>query len=66
MNGFIEIITVSMLFNYNVNIYTLNENGFAIYNKYNIGEDEAIINKETINILYINRNHYNLLMANDY
>ena len=61
----IEIATACALFNCNINMHTLNENVFAIYNKYNIRENVTIINKETINILYININHYNLLIASE-
>ena len=46
-------------------MFSLNENGLTIYNKYNLGEDIERVNKETINILYINSNHYNLLIPKE-
>ena len=43
-------------------MYTINENGYTIYNKYTTEDDISNNNKQTINILYINENHYNLLI----
>ena len=43
-------------------MYTINENGYTIYNKYITEDDNSNNNKQTINILYINENHYNLLI----
>ena len=63
--GDIEIGTAATLFNCNINMFSLNENGLTIYNKYNLGEDIERVNKETINILYINSNHYNLLIPKE-
>ena len=41
---------------------TINENGYTIYNKYTTEDVISNNNKQTINILYINENHYNLLI----
>ena len=43
-------------------MYTINENEYTIYNKYTTEDDISNNNKQTINILYINENHYNLLI----
>ena len=43
-------------------MYTLNETGYKLYNKYETSENEQGNNVDVINILYINNNHYNLLV----
>ena len=63
--GDIEIATACTLLNCNIIMYTLNSNGYSIYNNFspNNNNNENIGN--TINILYINNNHFNLLLPND-
>ena len=46
-------------------MYTIGSQGYNIYHKYGIREGKSNINKEVINILYINHNHFNLLLPND-
>ena len=44
-------------------MYTLNENGYQLFHKYGSEEaDDQNNNKEIINILFINQNHFNLLL----
>ena len=63
--GDIEIATACTLLNCNIIMYTLDSNGYSIYNNFapNNNNNENIAN--TINILYINNNHFNLLLPND-
>ena len=63
--GNIEIATVYTLFNCNINMYTINELGYTIYHKYNSEEENLKQEKDTIEILYINENHFNLLIPNN-
>ena len=63
--GNIEIATVCTLFNCNINMYTINELGYTIYHKYNSEEENLRQEKDTIEILYINENHFNLLIPNN-
>ena len=62
--GDIEIATACTLFNCNIIMYTLNSNGYELYNNYSpdANNNENIGN--IINILYINNNHFNLLLPN--
>ena len=60
--GDLEIATACTILNININMYTINENRYTIYNKYTTENDISNNNKQTINILYINENHYNLLI----
>ena len=46
-------------------MYTLNENGYEFYNKYNPEDNMNGGVRDTVNILYINENHFNLLIPND-
>ena len=46
-------------------MYTLNENGYEFYNKYNPEDNMNGWVRDTVNILYINENHFNLLIPND-
>ena len=52
--GDIEIATACTLFDCNINMYTIGSQGYNIYHKYGIREGNSNINKEVINILYIN------------
>ena len=52
------------LFNCNINMYTINELGYTIYHKYNSEEENLRQEKDTIENLYINENHFNLLIPN--
>ena len=63
--GDIEIATASILFNTKINMYTLNVNGYEFYNKYNPEDNMNGGVRDTVNILYINENHFNLLIPND-
>ena len=63
--GDIEIATASILFNTQINMYTLNVNGYEFYNKYNPEDNMNGGVRDTVNILYINENHFNLLIPND-
>ena len=61
--GNIEIATACSLLNVNIIMYTLNENGYQLFHKYGSEEvDEQNKNKAIINILFINQNHFNLLL----
>lgn len=46
-------------------MYTINELGYTIYHKYNSEEDNLREGRYTIEILYINENHFNLLIPNN-
>lgn len=63
--GNIEIATVCTLFNCNINMYTINALGYTVYHKYNSENDNLNKEKDTIEILYINDNHFNLLIPNN-
>ena len=43
-------------------MFTINETGYKLYNKYETSENGQGNNVDVINILYINNNHYNLLV----
>ena len=45
-------------------MYTLYENGYELYNKYNPEYNMNGEVRDTLNILYIKENHFNLLMPN--
>ena len=62
--GDIEIATACTLFNCNIIMYTLKSNGYELYNNYSpdANNNENIGN--IINILYINNNHFNILLPN--
>ena len=45
-------------------MYTLNETGYSLFFKYNSERGEQQENIENINILYIDENHFNLLIPN--
>ena len=47
-------------------MYTLNETGYSFYLLYNSERGLQQENIENINILYINENHFNLLIPNLY
>ena len=47
-------------------MYTLNETGYSFYLLYNSERGQQQENIENINILYINENHFNLLIPNLY
>ena len=46
-------------------MYTLNENGYELYNKFMPEENMNQTIRDTINILFINDNHFNLLLPNN-
>lgn len=46
-------------------MYTIGAQGYDIYHKYGIREVNSNLNKEVINILYINHNHFNFLLPNE-
>ena len=46
-------------------MYTINALGYTIYHKYNSEIDNSNKEKDTIEILYINNNHFNLLLPNN-
>ena len=62
--GNIEIATACTLLNCNINMYTLNETGYSLFFQYNSERGEQQENIENINILYIDENHFNLLIPN--
>ena len=62
--GDIEIATACTLLNCNILMYTLDSNGYSIYNNFSPDNNNENIGN-TINILYINNNHFNLLLPND-
>ena len=62
--GDIEIATACTLFNCNIIMYTLNSNGYEVYNNYSPGNNNENIGN-IIHILYINNNHFNLLIPNE-
>ena len=62
--GNIEIATACILLNCNINMYTLNETGYSLFLQYNSERGEQQENIENINILYIDENHFNLLIPN--
>ena len=46
-------------------MYTLNENGYELFNKFMPEENINQATRDTINILFINDNHFNLLLPNN-
>ena len=63
--GDIEIATARTLFNFNKIMYTLNSNGYELYNNYSPNDNKNENIGNIINILYINNNHFNFLLPND-
>ena len=46
-------------------MYTLNSNGYELYNNYSPDDNKNENIGNIINILYINNNHFNFLLYND-
>ena len=49
----------------NISIYFLKKKGHLIYHNYNAEEKNVREQKDKIDILYLNENHFNLLMPNN-
>ena len=65
--GDIEISTAAILFGCNIRIYQQDYGNFSLINEFNqIVEQENNIDKDIINMLFINNNHFQLLIPNNY
>ena len=62
--GDIEIATTCVLFNCNIKMYILNDNGYKLIFEFNNKPNNENENQniDIINILFINNNHFNLLI----
>ena len=60
--GDFEITTACTLFDCNIKLYILTNDGYKLYYRYN---PLLLENIQTINILFINNNHFNLLIPNE-
>ena len=63
--GNIEIAKACTLFNCNIIMYTLNSNGYELYNNYSPDDNKNENIGNIINILYINNKHFNLFLPKD-
>jgi len=63
--GNIEISNACTLLNCNINIHTLNEEGYSVFFQYNSERSEIQKNIENIDISYIDENHFNSLIPNN-
>lgn len=65
--GDIEISTASILFGCNIRIYYQNDIYYKLLNEFNQIENEVLKeDKDIINLLFINNNHFQLLIKKDY
>ena len=63
----IEISTASILFGCNKRIYYQNDIYYKLLNEFNQIENEVLKeDKDIINLLFINNNHFQLLIKKDY
>ena len=62
--GDLEITTACILFNCDIKMYVLVNNGYKLFNDFKPAENENE-NLEFINILFINNNHFCLLLSKD-
>ena len=60
--GDIEIATTCILFNCNIKMYLWENAGFRVIYNYNMSENNSNIVNDNIDILFINNNHFNLLI----
>ena len=63
--GDLEISTANLIFNAKILIYTLENDKFNIYNEFS-NESNSNKIKDIIQILFINNNHFNLLIKQEY
>ena len=62
-----EISTACILFACNIRIYIQNYGYYKLYNEFNPQiKNNKHIDSDIINILFINNNHFQLLIKNDY
>ena len=65
--GDIEISTSAILFGCNIRIYTQGNNCYNLLNEFNNqNPNDNIYDKDIINLLFINNNHFQLLMKKNY
>ena len=60
-----EISTAGILFNANIRLYTLNNNQYNLYNEFTQDNNKSNI-IDCINLLFVNNNHFNLLIKKEY
>ena len=63
--GDLEITIACILFNCDIKMYQLVDNGFKLFNDFKPSQNENE-NVEIINILFINNNDFNLLLPKDF
>lgn len=63
--GYLEISTAGILFNANIRLYIISNNSYRLYNEFTQDYNESKI-VDNINLLFINNNHFNLLIKNEY
>ena len=63
--GDIEISTAAILFGCNIRIYVQDVGNFKLLNEFNEYDNFSQIDKDIVNILYINNNHFELLLKKD-
>ena len=62
----IEISTSAILLNCNIRMYIQGNSSFNLYNEFNASEKIEKFTTEIINILFVNNNHFNLLIDKEF
>ena len=63
--GYLGINAAGNFFNVNIRLYIISNNIYKLYNEFTQENNEINI-LDYINLLFINNNHFNMLLRNDY